>query len=265
MSSESPASAKGAQATTGHKYGERGKQVTSSLAPQSGGGMDGVPDQPTSSETSRRWAILSPYRISAVYLWILFIIVFTLLNPDTFLTHDTFRLVFSEGVVTCLLALAFLVPLSAKTYDLSVGSLLALSLGICVWLNLHTGLPAATGAILAVLATSIAGAISGFVVVKLRVNSFIATLGMSQVVLAIVLLISSNKQLIASFPQSYTDLGRNELVGLPLVDFYLLGIAGVLWLSWSTPRPVDTCMRPVATRRQRSWRGFGRTAWCGGL
>src|SRR5437763_1119074 len=45
---------------------------------------------------------LGPRRISAVYLWVLFFIVFTAINPHTFPTSATFKLVFSEGVVTCM-------------------------------------------------------------------------------------------------------------------------------------------------------------------
>lgn len=50
-------------------------------------------------------------RLSAVYLWIAFMVLFGILADDTFLTSTTYKLVFSEGVVTCVLALAFLVPL----------------------------------------------------------------------------------------------------------------------------------------------------------
>ena len=59
-------------------------------------------------------------RATAVYLWLAFTVVFTLAN-DQFLTATTWRLVFSEGVVTAVLALAFLIPLVANTFDLSIG------------------------------------------------------------------------------------------------------------------------------------------------
>ena len=44
---------------------------------------------------------LSVKRLSAVYLWVLFIILFGVITPDTFLTETTFRLVFRSGVITC--------------------------------------------------------------------------------------------------------------------------------------------------------------------
>ena len=81
---------------------------------------------------------LAPRRISAVYLWLAFVVLFGLLRPETYLSSVTLQLIFSEGAVTCLLALAFLVPLAAGAYDLSIGALMSTSVVIGVWLQLHT-------------------------------------------------------------------------------------------------------------------------------
>jgi ribose transport system permease protein len=172
---------------------------------------------------------LAPRRISAVYLWLSFIVLFGLLQPDTYLSSVTMQLIFSEGAVTCLLALAFLVPLAAGAYDLSVGAVMSMSVVLGVWLQLHTSLPPAGGAVIAVAACTLFGFMSGFIVVRLKVNSFIATLGMSQVLFAVVLLVSGNRQLVAEFPDSWTNVALGEVAGIPLVDVYLVAIALVLW------------------------------------
>jgi ribose transport system permease protein len=182
------------------------------------------------------WLRQSVTRFSAVYLWIVFVIIFGLIAPNTFLTSATFKLVFAEGVVTCLVALAFLVPLAAGAYDLSVGAVMSLSLAISVYLELHTGLPPGIGAIVALAACAFTGFVSGFIVVRLRVNSFIATLGVSEVLLAAVLLISGNNQLVGNFPSSWVNLGNNDLLGIPIVVFFLLGIALVLWYVFEFTR-----------------------------
>lgn len=190
-----------------------------------------VPSSGGSGSSVGHWLLtnLSPRRISAAYLFVLFVVVFSLVNPDTFPTSGTFRLVFSEGVVTCMLALAFLIPLATGAFDLSVGALMALAISICVYLNIHSGLPAAVAGLIAIAATTGVGAFSGFVVVKLRVNSFIATLGTSQIVLAAVYLITDNSQLLANFPDSYKSLGTDLVAGIPIVVFYLLAVSLVLW------------------------------------
>jgi ribose transport system permease protein len=184
-----------------------------------------------SPKRAAQWTVrnLGPRRLSAVYLWGLFFIIFSAIDPSTFPTSVTFRLVFSQGVVTCILALAFLVPLAAGAYDLSIGAVMSLSLALCIWFNLHTHIAAGLVAVIAILGCTAVGAISGFVIVKLRVNSFIATLGMSQVMLAAVLLIANNSQLVGNMPTSYTDLGQNNIDGIPAVLVYLLVLALVMW------------------------------------
>jgi len=66
-------------------------------------------------------------------------------------------------------------------------------------------------------------------VVKLRVNSFIATLGMSQVLSALILYISENRQISGVLSNGYRSIGTHDLFGLPLYFWYLLGLAAVLW------------------------------------
>jgi ribose transport system permease protein len=173
--------------------------------------------------------LLSVRRLSAAYLWIFFIVLFGIITPDTFLTETTFRLVFRSGVITCVLALAFLIPLTAGAYDLSVGAVMSLALGLMVYLSIHTGLPTVAAAALVLVICASCGVVSGFIIVRLRVNSFIATLGVSQLLLGAVLLISNNTQLVGALPQSWSDLGNNDFLKIPIVVYFLGALALVLW------------------------------------
>jgi ribose transport system permease protein len=174
-------------------------------------------------------ALLSVKRLSALYLWLFFILLFAVIVPDTFLTETTFRLVFRAGVVTCVLALAFLIPLTAEQYDLSIGAVMSLAFGVIVYLSIHTGIPTLASALIALAVSGFCGFVSGFIIVRLHVNSFIATLGVSQVLLGAVLLLSNNTQLIGELPDSWSNLGSNNLLGIPIVVYFLLLLALVLW------------------------------------
>ena len=188
---------------------------------------------PSESAPARRrpaWVgLLSVRRLSAVYLWVFFIILFGVITPDTFLTETTVRLVFRSGVITCVLALAFLVPLTAGAYDLSVGAVMSLALGLMVYMSIHTGIPVGVAALIVVAVSAACGAASGFIIVRLHVNSFIATLAVSQLLLGAVLLLSNNTQLVGKLPQSWSDLGNNDLLGIPIVVYFLLSLSLVLW------------------------------------
>jgi ribose transport system permease protein len=184
---------------------------------------------PVSRPAVPRWLrLLGPSRCSAAYLWAAFVVVFTL-TTSTFLTTTTVRLVFSEGVITAVLALAFLVPLVAGVYDLSIGAVMGLSLVIVNWLGINTSWPAGLAVVVALAACAAVGAISGFVVVKLKVNSFVATLGVSQIVTGLVILVSDNRQMTGAFSDSYKRFGREDFLGVPLIVVYLLVIAAAVW------------------------------------
>jgi ribose transport system permease protein len=168
-------------------------------------------------------------RFSALVLWVAFIILFGIITGDTFLTATTWELTFSEGVVTAVLALAFLVPLVAGVFDLSIGAMMGLSLVILNWFGANSDVPIALVALLSLLVCALVGLISGIVIVKFRVNSLIATLGMSQVLIAVQLKISDNRQITGAFSESWARWGTRDVLGIPIVIYYLAVIALVLW------------------------------------
>jgi ribose transport system permease protein len=205
-------------------------QNTTAVQPVPAGSTRPEPE-PAADRRSRPSPLgrLSPKRISAVYLWLFFIALFAVIAPDTFLTQTTFTLVFRSGVITCVLALAFLVPLTAGAYDLSIGSVMALALGLIVYLSIHTHLPAPVDALIALAACGLTGFLSGFIVVRLHVNSFIATLGVGQVLAGAVLVLSNNTELIGNLPDYWSNLGTDNLLGVPIVDYVLLVLAAAMW------------------------------------
>ncbi len=167
-------------------------------------------------------------KYSALYLWAGFMIVFSL-TQSQFLTWTSISLVLTEKAIVALLALAFLVPLVADTFDLSIGLMMGFSIVITTSLAQNTGNPQALNALIAVLACAAVGFVSGFIVVKLGVNSFIATLGMSQVLAAVNILISGNRSINGVLSDAYRDFGRTKFFGLPLYFYLVMLIALVLW------------------------------------
>ena len=168
-------------------------------------------------------------KASVLYLLALILVIFGLWIPDTFLSTTTFKIVFADQVVIGILGLAVLVPLSAGAFDLSCGAMLAFALVIMSWFQQETGLNAFFAAVIAIAACAAVGFLSGLIVVKFRVNSFIATLGMSQVLAAATLWISKNRQIVGVYSKGYLDFGRKEIGGIPIVVVYLLIIAFIIW------------------------------------
>lgn len=167
-------------------------------------------------------------RYSALYLWAIFMVWFGITRKDTFLTVTSLKLVLGESVIPGVLAFAFLVPLTTGTFDLSIGAMMSMSLVITTTLAKNNTMSPIAGIFVALGACAVAGFLSGFFVVKLKVNSFIATLGMSQVITAFVFH-TSNQSINGVFKPSYQNIGQKQVFGLPLTVYYLFILAVVLW------------------------------------
>lgn len=166
---------------------------------------------------------------SAIYLWIIFLILFGFLQGGLYLSKDTFQLVFAQNSVMAVLALAFLMPLITDTFDLSIGEVMSLTIVLMNYLTIHTTLPIPVIVIMLVAFGGIVGLVNGLVVVRLRVNSLIATLGMSELLQAFQLKLSNNQQVSAVFPSSFTKAGNGTVLGIPYLAVYMVVVGLIMW------------------------------------
>ena len=162
----------------------------------------------------------------------LIFLLFGLWIPETFLTMTTFKVVLADQVVVGILALAILIPLTAGVFDLSVGAMLAFSLVIVSWFQANTQMNALLACVLALLCCAGVGFLSGLIVVRFRVDSFIATLGMSQILTAAALYLSENKQITGVLSPTFLDMGRREVFGIPRIG----KVAGCMVVSGAITR-----------------------------
>jgi ribose transport system permease protein len=179
-------------------------------------------------------------KYSGLYLLAAFFIFFGLTETNFLIWNGSIEFVLTEKVIVVMLALAFLVPLTTGTFDLSIGANMALSLVIVNKMALETDLPDGVGAVVGMFACLIIGTLNGFIVVKLRVNSFIATLGMSQVIAALIRRIHDGGNITSAFGESYINFGKSSLfsfkwpwsetqIELPYYFFYGLVVATITW------------------------------------
>jgi ribose transport system permease protein len=175
-------------------------------------------------------------RFSGLYLWALFIIVFGIWVPDQFLTTATLHSVAAQQAVTGIVALAILIPLAAGLYDLSVGATAGLvSVTTVVLMNDHGWGPVPAMAFGMGVAIII-GCTNAFIVVRLGVNSFIATLGMSSILAATQVIVSHNAQPLPPTSTGWNNFTQTTVGGFQIVVLYMLIIAFVLWwLTAHTP------------------------------
>ena len=175
-----------------------------------------------------KWKMFSPRNIGVVYLYLLIWVVFTLWVPDTWLTWLTHRSVLNQITITVIVALGLLAPLAAGVFDLSVSGTISASAVTVSWGMVEAEWPVPVAILVALAVGLVVGNLNGFLVVKIRVDSFIATLGMSSILTAYAIWRSSNRSIIG-VPDSFKSLATEAFWGLNKTVLYAVGLAVILW------------------------------------
>ena len=171
---------------------------------------------------------LSFRNISAVYVFIVLFVLFSFWVPDTFLSGDTWRALISSQAVTAMLSVGLVIALSAGAFDLAIGATLGFGSIFVAWLLAKHGIPIVPAIVLSIVAGAAVGLLNGLLVVRVRIDSFIATLGMSSILLAMIAWISSSQQILG-LSNSFQKLGTTEIFGLTLPVYLMLAVALVAW------------------------------------
>jgi ribose transport system permease protein len=167
----------------------------------------------------------------AVFVLIVMVIVFSILIPDTYPTWRNAKAILTSESTVLMVSLGLLVPAVVGEFDLSVGSMVAFSSIEMALLVPSMPWPLALAI---TLASAIAiGLVSGLLVVKVGVNSFIATLGMSTLLTGGALWLSGGGAVTKDIPEAVTRLGQNELFGIPLPIVYVAVLAIILWYGFN--------------------------------
>ena len=193
-------------------------------APRSQLGADSVPEK-----APRRRPKLGLDRFSGLYVWVVVIALFAVWIPDTFMTEGNFRIIAGDQAITAMLAIGLIVPLAAGVFDLSIAGVMGFSVAMVSY-QLSQGISAPIAVITTLLCGALIGAVNGFVVVKLHVDSFIATLGMSSILLAGTYWVTDGRQITEGFTDGFLDMGSKPFLGLPLPFFYMIAVAAVMYV-----------------------------------
>ena len=149
------------------------------------------------------------YAWNKLGVWLVFIILFILLAfaNEKFLLPANLINVVRQICVNAVVALGATYVVLCGEIDLSQSSLAVLAGCGCAMLIMRAGMNIYLAMVISLAAGTVVGALMGLIVTKLRVQSFIATLGM-QYALAGVVLLLTNSQPITGLPDSFAVFGR---------------------------------------------------------
>lgn len=153
---------------------------------------------------------------------VLIILAMLFISPY-FMTLQNIRGLLLGTTLTGLISIGMVGVLATGGLDLSVGSTLALA-GVVVGICATSGIPVWLSIILALLAAAGVGLVNGFLIAKLRFDSFITTLA-SMMALRGVLLVISGGHAIINIPDALNQIGQGTFLGFQFPVYYFLVIA----------------------------------------
>jgi len=118
-------------------------------------------------------------RFGVILALVLLFVVFSLYDPDAFLTSSTMLIIVTSQSTVIILALALTIPLRAGEFDLSIGSIMVLSSVSTGLLQLNHDWPLGALIVISIALGAAAGLFNAILVVGFGINGFIATLGTS--------------------------------------------------------------------------------------
>ena len=164
---------------------------------------------------------------------ILLCVVFSLVT-DVFLSARNALNILDQVTVLGILSLGMTAVIIIGGIDLSVGSVLALSIMVLGWLPQDYGVPFALSLVLAIVAGGLCGLVNGLLVTRAKLPAFIATLTMMSVARGLAN-ITTNGEQVVGYPDWFTSLATVRHFGFlsaTVALFIVLAIAGWIFLRY---------------------------------
>ncbi|RAZ80439.1 ABC transporter permease [Mesorhizobium atlanticum] len=142
------------------------------------------------------------------------LVVFWAINPD-FLSPQNISNILAFTVELGLIALAMTLLMTSGEFDLSVGSLFGFS-PVLMWTLYNSGVTSLeVGLLIALIVAALIGLVNGWFVTRLKIPSFLVTLGMLLVVRGTALFVTDG------FPQRTWSAEGSWLANILVGDFYV--------------------------------------------
>jgi ribose transport system permease protein len=148
---------------------------------------------------------------------------------DKFLSLHNALNILDQITVLGIMAVGMTFVILIGGIDLSVGSVLALSMMVMGWVANIAGLPMPVAMLIALVASAVSGLIVGLMVTRFRVPAFIATLAMMSAARGVANMITDGQQIVG-FPDWFMMLAIDRHLGILTATVFLMLV--VILLAW---------------------------------
>jgi ribose transport system permease protein len=172
--------------------------------------------------------LLPRYALPALLLGSILLYSFWRATSDVFATAENARNIMTSQAMLGVLTLGLLLPLVAGHLDLSVGNTAGLAAVLTASAYADWDLPIWLGVLVGVAAGALVGTVNGLLVMALRVDSIVITLGTGSVTFAVVNWYSGGQSIIDGVPMSVMAFAAGSWLGVPPPFVVLLLAAGAV-------------------------------------
>lgn len=177
-----------------------------------------------STNSGRNWLTQDTIQKFAAFLSLILMIIFFSIATPYFFVFDNLITIALQTAVIGIIAIGVTFVIITAGIDLSVGSVLALS-GVSTGLAIAAGVPIFLGVLIGMMVGTIFGFISAWLVSKLNIPPFIATLGLMLVARGLTLVLTEGKPVYFNNAPFFKNLSAYKLFGtipLPLLNLKLI-------------------------------------------
>jgi ribose transport system permease protein len=159
------------------------------------------------------WAIAGPVPAAA---GVIVLVVLLTLSTPSFATGENLGVIARAAAITILVALAQMVVVAAGGLNLAVGAIGGLVAAVCGGLMNSFGVPPALAVLAGLTAGTTCGALSGAVIARFRISSFIVTLAAGSIITSIALSLTKSVPYY-SLPVDFRAFGNANVAGVSLI------------------------------------------------
>jgi ribose/xylose/arabinose/galactoside ABC-type transport system permease subunit len=201
-----------------------------------GADPDPTPEDESLSQPWHRVIRTAEGAVLPVLLILVFVLFATLpATAGVFTTSANLRGIAINQAVILLAAIAVVPSISSGLYDLSVGASVGAG-AIAAQGAARAALPLGAIVLVALLTCVLIGAVNGVLIAYLKINSLIATLGMSTIIAALVSWYTAGVTLSTPLPEPMVSVVNGDIAGIPRVLLLVLAVASaVYFLMQHTP------------------------------
>lgn len=191
------------------------------------------PDTPARPATGHSALLTRTFGLFEQYALVLLlgalILIFATWVPDTFTNANNIRVLLQSQAVNAIVAFAVIVPLTTGRFDLSAGATMTLSSMVAAGLMSRHDQSLVVAALGALAVGALIGAINGFFIARLGVDSLVVTLATATAMAGVIDLYGRGQIISTGLSPALTSLGTTLVAGIPALFVLMAGIAVVVW------------------------------------